>query len=241
MYFPRKFLITIGAAALFCGLFADSPEVAVSVEVTDPGWVSISPDVSEGFYFLLYQSDAPSGTYTPIDMSESLFLLPGTNPDGFYRLVQKDLANPGDWDEDTIDDLFELRHSPMDPFFDDAGQNFDGDSLTNLEEYGHGTHPGKTDTDGDGFADDDEINAGSSPLLASEVPVDPNWRPTYAGSVISALNLQPTGDPNGNHPMATSLNVSVLNDQPTGDPNSNYSTAGTLFISVNNETGAGAK
>lgn len=234
MYLPRKILISLGVAALFCGVAAETGEVDVTVETADPGWISIRPADANGLYFILYKSDGPSGTYAPVDMNEVGFLLANPEFEGFFRVVQKDVNSPGDFDEDSIDDLFEIRHSPMDPFTDDAGQNFDEDSLTNLEEYGYGTHPGLADTDGDGFADDDEINAGSSPLLPSEIPVDKNWRPTFAGSVMSALNMQPTGRPNGSPTMTSSVSASVLNDRPVNDPNSNPTTAGTLFVSINN-------
>lgn len=213
---------------------AETAEVDVTIDIQDPGWVSITPADANELYFMLYKRDDSSGTFTPVDMNEVGFLLSQPGAEGLYSVVQMDVNNPGDYDEDTIDDLFEIRNSPMDPLTDDADGNYDDDSLTNIEEFGYGTHPGLTDTDGDGFADDDEINAGSSPLLPSEVPVDKNWRPKFAGSLMSALNLQPSGRPNGQPTTTSSVSVSVLNDRPVNDPNSNPSTAGTLFISINN-------
>jgi hypothetical protein len=47
----------------------------------------------------------------------------------------------------------------------DAGMDFDGDGLTNLEEYQQGTDPTKSDTDGDGLSDGAEVHTyGSNPL-----------------------------------------------------------------------------
>jgi uncharacterized protein (DUF1800 family) len=42
----------------------------------------------------------------------------------------------------------------------------DGDGLTNLQEYQHGTDPHKADTDGDGLSDGQEVALGTNPLNA---------------------------------------------------------------------------
>jgi hypothetical protein len=43
--------------------------------------------------------------------------------------------------------------------------DYDGDGMTNLQEYAHGTHPFHGDTDGDGMPDDWETEHGLDPLL----------------------------------------------------------------------------
>ena len=52
---------------------------------------------------------------------------------------------------------------PLDP--SDAFGDFDGDGLTNLDEYNYSTNPINFDTDGDGINDFEEINSGLDPLL----------------------------------------------------------------------------
>jgi hypothetical protein len=57
-----------------------------------------------------------------------------------------------DSDSDGLDDTYEVVHG-LDPFIDDASQDLDGDTLTNLEEFKLGTAPSLADSDGDGIND----------------------------------------------------------------------------------------
>ncbi len=75
-----------------------------------------------------------------------------------------------------------------------AGDDYDKDGLTNLEEYVAGTNPGMADTDGDGLTDYEElIKYGTDPLNA-----DTDKDGMSDGSEIK-LQLNPlTGDTDGN-------------------------------------------
>ncbi|MFO0780360.1 MAG: hypothetical protein U0519_00480 [Candidatus Gracilibacteria bacterium] len=69
-----------------------------------------------------------------------------------------------DTDGDGMPDEWEIKYglNPLDP--SDANQDPDGDGLTNLEEYQHGTDPTVADTDGGGVNDGDEVLRGTDPL-----------------------------------------------------------------------------
>jgi hypothetical protein len=60
-----------------------------------------------------------------------------------------------DWDGDGLPDDWEIAHG-LNPGFDDANLDSDGDGLTNLEEYFRGTDPFNPDTDGDGILDGED-------------------------------------------------------------------------------------
>ncbi len=75
-----------------------------------------------------------------------------------------------DYDRDGMPNEWELAFglSPLDP--DNTRDDPDGDLLANLTECRIGTDPINPDSDGDGFADGDELAAGSSPSDPGSVP-----------------------------------------------------------------------
>ena len=92
-----------------------------------------------------------------------------------------------DGDEDEMPDAWEEEHGldPNDP--DDADDDLDGDTLTNLEEYEAGTDPNEADTDMDTLRDDAELaGAGDRP------PTDPTKADTD-GDTLSDLVETNTG------------------------------------------------
>jgi len=81
--------------------------------------------------------------------------------------------NKADTDGDGIPDGFEARYPnilhPLKSY--DAAVDFDGDALTNLQEYQYHTEPGNRDTDGDGLPDGWEVQYGFNPLSPPNLPL----------------------------------------------------------------------
>lgn len=74
-----------------------------------------------------------------------------------------------DSDNDGIPDSWEVS-TGSNPNANDAGNDDDGDMLSNAEEYEYGTEPKNSDTDRDGYSDGDEIYQGTDPLDAESYP-----------------------------------------------------------------------
>ncbi len=85
---------------------------------------------------------------------------------------------PGDSDNNGLADAWETKyfgHIGVDPSADP-----DGDGLTILQEYSHGTDPNNPDTDGDGLSDGQEVASGTDPLsAASGIDALAQWNNTY--------------------------------------------------------------
>ena len=96
------------------------------------------------------------------DTNPIVFPLPvPTSALSFVAFAQNDVFGNltfVDSDNDGIDDNWELQFAldPQDPF--DATLDFDGDGLTNLEEFNASTDPWNFDSDNDGLPDGEEVN-----------------------------------------------------------------------------------
>ena len=86
--------------------------------------------------------------------------LEDTDGDGIRDAIDEDDDNDG------MSDEYELENGldPLNAY--DAGYDYDGDGLTNLEEMTLGTNPQSSDTDGDGLTDSQEITLGTNPVLS---------------------------------------------------------------------------
>ena len=124
-------------------------------------------------YYLLERAATPTGAWRSVAVGQWLAptgsladVLPP--PDcAFYRVLAFPLSMAGDLDGDGIPDWYELEHplflDPLNP--DDAGEDYDGDGFSNLEEY----------------------------LLGSD-PADPNSPKSMGGLRITALRLSGSTD-----------------------------------------------
>jgi hypothetical protein len=95
-------------------------------------------------------------------------------------------------------DRWEKNHG-TNPAIDDADQDNDGDSLSNLQERLLGTHPNKIDTDGDGVPDGwEDINGMNPKVKDSHLDLNGNGRSDLvdylidsgkAAAILSALQI----------------------------------------------------
>lgn len=105
-------------------------------------------------------------------VGDHLITLTATDSNGMSASSSMTVTILADFDGDGLSDLYEQAHSSVLKWWDptDAGQDPDGDGLTNRDEAAWGTDPTNADTDGDGINDGDEAKAGSSPLDANSKP-----------------------------------------------------------------------
>ena len=76
-----------------------------------------------------------------------------------------------DTDSDGMSDAWEILYAPtLNPGLNDAANDPDGDSLSNIDEYLNGTNPTVPDSDGDGLTDGQEVNTF---LTQPTNPLDP--------------------------------------------------------------------
>ncbi len=91
-----------------------------------------------------------------------------TNYDGWalgihaVQIVDRNLDSDGS----GIPDWYEMKYALEPGSVALAAADSDGDGLSNLQEYQHGTDPHKADTDGDGLTDGQEVALGTNPLNA---------------------------------------------------------------------------
>jgi len=115
---------------------------------------------------------------------------PDTDADGLDDGEELNLygtdPNNADVDGDGLLDSFEVAYG-FDPFVDEgaAGQDPDGDGLTNLQEQVYGTNPFETDSDGDNIADNIEISRGLNPAVNEPALM----------SIVSSYFLNPANVP----------------------------------------------
>ena len=232
-------IFAISIATPFYGIATEQPFQAEIRAVE--GGAEIGTNAGDGYYLLLYYASTLEDDFAPYSMAEAKFTEPVTAASAFYMLERFPADTPGDWDNDQIDDLFEIRHSPMDPLVweDHANLNYDTDTYSNMEEYALGTHPGLGDSDGDGFGDDDEVADGTDPLDAGDFPADPDWRPRHVEGIVSARNVTPPPTYGWTPDRAEALSNAVVNVVAPLDAFAAVATAEALPATVENATAPG--
>ena len=120
-----------------------------------------------------------------------------TNYDGWslgihaVQIIDRNL----DADNSDIPDWWEMKYALEPGSAALAAADSDGDGLSNLQEYLHGTDPHNPDTDGDGLTDGEEVALGTNPLMAD---TDGDGLSDYA-EVHGAIPSNPLlADSNGN-------------------------------------------
>lgn len=155
--FPASILTptVIVSQLVTTGTLSDGASVDLSLAETGTSYRSSNPGIA---------TVSPNGLIT--GLSSGRVFITATNQ-GAIGSVQIDVQFSNDSDGDGIPNDFEIANSPtLDPNNpNDAGQDFDGDHLTNLEEFNLGTSLFLADTDGDGLNDDQEVAIGSNPLV----------------------------------------------------------------------------
>lgn len=126
-------------------------------------WVNPLGGTAEGA-----QAGVPKVTTTRNFATNSVRLRTGNAPGASTLenlMVATDFESAAAWDfdSDAMPDGWERKYG-LNPTLYDAGDDPDGDGLTNLQEYQGGTDPASDDTDGDGVKDGDELANGTNPV-----------------------------------------------------------------------------
>lgn len=128
---------------------------------TDPGlWDTDGDLISDYREIVVYGTDPTDASSFPASL--------------FREDEQKTYSTSVDWnngDEDSLDDLWELEYFG-DPLAFGNTDDPDMDGVSNEEEFLAGTNPTLPDSDGDGFSDRLELDAGSDPSDDTSLPVD---------------------------------------------------------------------
>ena len=159
---------------------------------TDHDWIMDSP----------YQIDNNSTDNKPLLYPIEAFIYPNRDFDKDYMDNREERAygtNPysTDSDQDGLSDPSEIKTYFTDPLMNDTDMDgipdgweiryglnplnasdrnidYDGDTLSNLQEYNYGTNPNIADTDSDNMPDGWEIRNGLNPLNSSDAYQDPD-------------------------------------------------------------------
>jgi VCBS repeat-containing protein len=131
---------------------------------------------------------APNTGFVGLDSIQVTVTDNGTPPLSGTVTINVTVTLTDDIDGDGLSDAWEIAHWGDLTTVNDPDGDFDGDGLTNLEEFTLDTDPTLTDTDSDGFTDSAEVAEGTDPL-------DPDSKPPTTASPWSTYqhDAQHTG------------------------------------------------
>jgi hypothetical protein len=120
-----------------------------------------------GSYYILVDEFERNREIAAYDLSFSASICGDDCEDTDGDLLCADV-DPDD-DNDGMSDSYETANG-LNPNEDDTSGDLDEDGLTNLEEFALGTAANDADSDQDGAFDKDELDWGTDPLDAQDVP-----------------------------------------------------------------------
>jgi hypothetical protein len=130
----------------------DGTNQDVTIQKTGTNYISSNPAVA---------TVSPDGLVTAVGSGTAII---SAMNEGALGVIAIQVTLSGSSAGDGIPDDWKIAHGfdPRDPTV--AFEDPDGDGLTNLQEFQHGTDPHNPDTDGDGIPDGLEVAEGTDPL-----------------------------------------------------------------------------
>lgn len=151
---PTTSFATLGRTAqlVVTGTLPDNSTPDLSLQTSGTSYVTSNPNIVSVSQDGLIKAVAPGQA-----------IITARN-EGATASIQISVVTPVSTVGDGIPDSWKIAHGfdPNDPSV--AGQDPDGDGLTNLQEFLLGTDPRNPDTDGDGVSDGEEVRRGTNPL-----------------------------------------------------------------------------
>jgi hypothetical protein len=161
---PPPVSITMNAPTTSLTSLGQTVQLSVTGNLPDNSTTDLSTPALGTLYITSNPKIAtvtPNGLVTAVSRGQVVIT---ARNEGTTATLQLNVNTPVSTVGDGIPDDWKIAHGfdPNDPTV--AGQDTDGDGLTNLQEFQLGTDPRNPDTDGDGVSDGEEVKRGTNPL-----------------------------------------------------------------------------